>query len=98
MQKREVEMYFNGLIDTFEKLMDEISYDWPGSDWPKEVPKITKYCRRTDGITGYGMHKTSVYFKDEKYWVDYKEEQYELTKEVFDKFEKFYELLYGDLT
>ena len=91
-------MYFNGVINTFEKLIDEIFYDWPGGDWPKDVPKITKYDVKTGHINGYGINKTTIYFKDDKYLIEYKEEQYEITKEVFDKFEKFYELLYGDLT
>ena len=91
-------MYFNGVINTFEKLIDEIFYDWPGGDWPEKIPKITRYNSKTDEMDGYGMHKTSIFREDEKYWITYKEDKYEVTSEVFVKFEKFYELLYGDLT
>ncbi len=85
------------VIDTFEKLMNEISYDWPGSDWPKDVPKITKYDAGTDEIDGYGMQKTTIFREDGECWLTYKEDKSKVSGYVYHKFEQFYDLLYGDL-
>lgn len=90
-------MYFEGIIDTFEKLMDEIMWDWPDSSNPKGSPKIHRYSNpRHTATQGYGMNKTAIFQENGKFWCEYKETQYEVTPEVFAKFEQFYLLLYGD--
>jgi len=90
-------MYFEGVIDTFEKLMDEIAWDWPDGMWPKDKPKIDKYKlkSKTEEGFGYGINKTAIFKEDGKYWLEYKQCQYEVTPEVYVKFEYFYALLYG---
>lgn len=51
-------MYFEGIIDTFEKLINEIVWDWPDGIYPEGAPKIRKCDNpRHTATQGYAMNK-----------------------------------------
>jgi len=73
-------------INTFAELMHEIAYDWM-------VGSGEKALHKDKDEHGYWINKTSIYERDGKYYLEYKMNCHEVSKNAFRKLEHFYDLL-----
>jgi hypothetical protein len=82
-------MFVDGKIDTFKSLLTHILYDW---GFGMKTPYLNK-----DSDNDFWINKTYIYKKEDKYYLDYKTESYEVSPKAFEKFSKFYDLQKEDL-
>ena len=77
------------MMKSFKELMDNIFYDW-GYTYG-QGSEITK---RKDG--SFNINKTDIFFRDDKYLLTYKTDCSEISNELFENFNKFYEFYKDD--
>ncbi len=78
----------DGKIKTFKTLLNSIFYDWGfGSG-------VQPFLHSSED--GFWINKTCIFKEEEKYYLTYKMESYEVEEEAFAKLEIFYELYKND--
>jgi hypothetical protein len=101
-------MYDDEPINTLEELMSHICYDWPDSTYPKGQPRIDKSLQYEedflDDMFSYSINKTYIYPSltieengevTGEFYLEYKTSRHKMTREVYEKFKMFYDLLYN---
>lgn len=80
-------MFTDGTLSTFKEIMNEVFYDWG----------MTKSPQINEDTDGFWINKTSLFKKEDKYYLTYKTTCFEVEESAFNSFSNFYHNLYkGD--